>query len=124
MCVEVRSIAVDFIKQDRVGGGVGFDHVETSTTGLHLSRLTGIDVDQLAKRLEPTRLQMKIDEDSRSSPRLDDFSIAPRDVVEMIKHRPFGTVRISFGHRSENRLMGLISDLILAHGQCRPTLLQ
>jgi hypothetical protein len=61
MCVEVRSIAVDFIKQDRVGGTVGFDHVETSTTGLHLSRLTGIDVDQLAKRLERTGLEMKID---------------------------------------------------------------
>ena len=56
MCVEVRSIAVDITKQDRVGGAVGFDHVETSTTGLHLSRLTGIDVDQLAKPLGRTGL--------------------------------------------------------------------
>ena len=63
MCVEVRSIAIDLIKQDRVGGAVGFDHVETSTTGLHLGRLTGIAVDELAKRLERAGLEMKIDQD-------------------------------------------------------------
>ena len=61
MCVEVRSIVVDFIKHDRVAGAIGFDHVESSATGLHLSRLTGIVVDQLAKFLERAGLEMKID---------------------------------------------------------------
>ena len=42
----------------------------------------------------------------------------------MVVHRLFGAVRISFGHRSEDCLMGLISDLVLTRGQCHLSLIQ